>query len=407
MSVIGKFTGDRRLVIKYKEKKVVDIEMDFLHGGLPKQERKAVWDDSKNQEPEIADKKNYDEELKKILSNPTVASKEWVIRQYDHEVQGCSITKPLLGSDNDGPGDASIVKPVFESKKAVAVSNGINVRYGLVDSYWMAASAIDEALRNLVAVGGDIGHTALLDNFCWGNTDQPEKLGSLVMAAMACKDIGTKYLLPFISGKDSLHNEIMIEGKGVNIPDTLLISAVSVMDAENAVSMDIKEEGSSIFIVGKTYDELGASQYYNIFGELGLNVPKVRPDDGLVSMEKLSEAIKKGLVRSCHDCSEGGIGVALAEMCFAGNIGMEIDLEKVPYEGERKNYKVLFSESNSRFIVEIEKGKENEFAEVMGEAASKIGKTEGKMLTVKSNGTKLISSDIGGLKEAWQKTLRW
>ncbi|MBN2454090.1 phosphoribosylformylglycinamidine synthase subunit PurL [Candidatus Woesearchaeota archaeon] len=406
MSIIGRFTGDKKLVIKYKEKLVVDLEMPFLHGGLPKEERKAVWESSRNKEPDVNEKESYDEDLKKILSNPTVASKEWVVRQYDHEVQGCSIMKPLLGANNDGPGDASIIKP-FESEKAVAVSNGMNIRYGLVDSYWMAASAIDEALRNLVAVGGNIEHTALLDNFCWGNTDQPEKLGSLVMAARACRDIGTKYSLPFISGKDSLHNEIMIEGKGINIPDTLLISAISVMDPKNAVSMDIKEDGSVVFIVGKTYDELGASQFYNLFGEIGLNVPKVRPKEGLENMEKLSRAISKGLVRSCHDCSEGGVAVALAEMCFAGGIGMSVCLDNVPFEGERRDYKVLFSESNSRFIVEVAKGKEGEFTKIMGNSAAIMGKTGGKAISVESKGKTIISSDIKELKEAWQRPLKW
>ncbi|MFH1182498.1 MAG: phosphoribosylformylglycinamidine synthase subunit PurL [Candidatus Woesearchaeota archaeon] len=410
ISVIGKFTGTKKLVVKFNGKPVLELDMDFLHSGLPRQARKAIVEDKKLKEPKLKEKASYDAELKKILSHPSVASKEWVIRQYDHEVQGSSVLKPLVGIANDGPGDASVVKPVFGSEKAVAISNGINPRYGLIDSYCMAASAIDEAVRNIIAVGGDLGHTAMLDNFCWGNTDIPKRLGSLAMAAMACKDIAIAYDIPFISGKDSLHNEIKIDGKGVNIPDTLLISAVSVMDAQNVVSMDLKEEGSSIYIVGKTYDELGASQYYNIFGEIGENVPRVRAEEAVRGMTRLSEAMKKWLVRSCHDCSEGGIAVAASEMAFAGGIGMEIDLKKVPYSGDEKekDFRVLFSESNSRFIVEVKKGCENDFEAAMMDAAAKIGSAGGTMLKILGlKGNDAVSSEISELKNCWQATLKW
>jgi phosphoribosylformylglycinamidine synthase II len=409
MSVLGKFTGTGKLVVKLNGKAVLELDMDFLHGGLPKKPRKAVVAQNNLKEPQLKEKSSYDSELKAILGHPSVASKEWVIRQYDHEVQGASVLKPLVGIENDGPGDASIVTPVFGSEKAVAISNGINPRYGLIDSYDMAASAIDESVRNIVAAGGDFSHTALLDNFCWGNTENPEKLGSLAMAALACRDIAIAYDLPFISGKDSLHNEIKIDGKGVSIPDTLLISAISVMDAKNAVSMDLKEQGSSIYIVGRTYDELGAGHFYSLLRDIGCNSPKVRAEEAVGSMLKLSDAIRKGLVRSCHDCSEGGIAVAASEMAFAGGIGMEIDLAKVPFKGDdAKDYKILFSESNSRFIAEVKKGNEAEFEALMLGSAARIGTTGGSMLMAKGlKGNDAISSNISELKNCWQATLKW
>jgi len=175
-------------------------------------------------------------------------------------VQGGSVLKPLVGKNNDGPGDAAIIKPVLDSKMGVIVANGINPKYGEIDPYWMAASAIDEALRQIVAVGGNLRQVALLDNFCWGNTNRPDVLGALVRAAQACYDMATIYETPFISGKDSLNNEFQAEGEIISIPHTLLISAISVMeDTSRAVSMDFKRAGDLVYILGKTLEELGGS----------------------------------------------------------------------------------------------------------------------------------------------------
>ncbi len=402
---IGRITDTKRLVVMFNEKKLVDLEMKFLHRGLPKTRRKASWAEKSEEEPKLEEKESYNGELKKILAHPTIASKEEVIRRYDHEVQGNTIGKPLVGVFNDGPADAAIVRHDFESEKAVMISNGINPRYGLISSYWMAASAIDEAVRNIISSGGDIKTTALLDNFCWGSTKEEEKLGRLVMAAKACHDIAIEYETPFISGKDSLHNEFKSGNRTIAIPDTLLISAVSVIEARDAVTMDIKEEGNSIYIVGKTYDELGGSHYYDLFGKIGRNAPKVRTKGARKNMERLTEAMRKGLVRSCHDCSEGGIAVAAAEMAFAGNTGMIIDAEMVPNEVDR-DYKLLFSESNSRFIVEAAKGKEEEFEKITG--AAKIGETTGeKRLVIRNSKGRLIDADINELRKAWKGTIKW
>jgi phosphoribosylformylglycinamidine synthase len=201
-----------------------------------------------------------------------------VIHQYDHEVQGGSVLKPLVGRENDGPGDAAIIRPVLNSERGLIVANGINPKYGDIDPYWMAASAIDEALRQIIAVGGNLNRVALLDNFSWGNTSRPESLGALVRACQACYDMAVAYGTPFISGKDSLNNEFEFEGKTISIPDTLLISAISVMeDSNKAVSMDFKNAGDLIYIVGTTNNELGGSEYFRSLGFIGNNVPKVNP----------------------------------------------------------------------------------------------------------------------------------
>ena len=403
VSEIGRFSDSGKLKVKFEDQAVADLNMEFLHKGLPRIVREAEWADKDLAEPDIEEKESYDDDLVKILSQPTVASKEEVIRRYDYEVQGNTVGKPLTGADNDGPSDAAVIRP-GSGKKNLIIANGINPRYGLISSYWMAASVIDEALRNVVASGGNLDRTALLDNFCWGSTSDKEKLGSFVMASKACRDIAVGFETPFISGKDSLHNEFDSGGRTFSIPDTLLISAVSVSEGK-FMSMDLKEEGSSIYILGKTYDELGGSFFYEVNGELGCNVPKVRTDEAKRNMMSLGDSVRQELVLSCHDCSEGGLAVAAAEMAFAGGIGMRIDLSKVPSEAG-KDYKTLFSESNSRFLVEVSKDKEDFFESVTG--GVKIGETcSEKKLTVFKGGKNLIDSDIGHLKKVWKSVIKW
>ncbi|MEK7852621.1 MAG: AIR synthase-related protein, partial [Planctomycetota bacterium] len=237
-TVIGRFTNDKTLRLFYNAQPVGEIDMDFLHNGIPRLERKATWHKTVFEEPNLPEKGDYGADLKKILSAWNVCSKEWVIRQYDHEVQGGSVLKPLQGVNNDGPGDACIITPVLGSRKGIIVSNGMNPRYGDIEPYNMAASAIDEALRQIIAVGGNLGQVALLDNFCWGNTNKPDRLGSLVKTAQGCYDVAIAYGTPFISGKDSLNNEFITEKETIVIPPTLLFSSVAVMDdVRIAISM--------------------------------------------------------------------------------------------------------------------------------------------------------------------------
>ncbi|MDP7131395.1 MAG: phosphoribosylformylglycinamidine synthase subunit PurS, partial [Planctomycetota bacterium] len=228
-TTIGTFTDTGRLVLKYHGTEVANIEMKFLHDGLPRLKREAVFEKPQNPEPKLPKKEDYTEDLNALLASWNICSKEWVIRQYDHEVQGTSVLKPLVGADNDGPGDAAVIAPVLGSNRGVIVSNGMSPKFGDIDPYAMAASAIDEALRNIVAVGGNLDRVALLDNFCWGNTDKPDRLGSLVLAAKACHDMALAYGTPFISGKDSLNNEYQAGDENITIPPSLLISAIAVV----------------------------------------------------------------------------------------------------------------------------------------------------------------------------------
>jgi len=409
-SVIGKFGNDGRLKLFYEGTMVCDIDMKFLHDGLPPVKRKAVWKKQIFANPPAVDKKDFTGDLLGLLSNYNITSKEWIIRQYDHEVQGGSVLKPLQGI-NFGPGDACITRPVLGSKKGIILGCGINPDYGKIDPYWMAASVIDEALRQIVAVGGDINRCAILDNFCWGNTNKPDRLGGLVRASQACYAIAKTYGVPFISGKDSLNNEYSTGNKTISIPPTLLISCIAVMDdISKAVSMDAKRPGNSVYLIGTTKNELGGSQYYKIRGFAGNDVPKVDAKRGKCLMNALAKAISRGCVAACHDCSDGGMSVALAEMAFAGGFGMDICLDPANASSEQNTLSdetLLFSESNTRFIAEI--SDENRFLKSMkGLPVWKLGHVRNNTLfTIKNHSKKtIIETDVNKLKSAWQKTFQ-
>ncbi|MDD4899452.1 MAG: phosphoribosylformylglycinamidine synthase subunit PurL [Candidatus Omnitrophica bacterium] len=411
-TVIGEFTDTKRLELFYKGALVCDLEMEFLHHGTPQIEKKALFVHARHLEPKLKCAKDLTETLSKLFSRYDICSKEWVIRQYDHEVQGGSILKPLVGIVNDGPSDASIVKPLLNSQKGVIVSNGINFRFGLIDPYWMAASCIDEALRQVISVGGSLKEVAILDNFCWGNPDKPDRLGGLVRAAYGCYDAARIFEAPFISGKDSFYNEYTVHNKSIAIPGTLLISALAVMDdVEKAVSMYAKKAGNLIYLVGETFNELGGSHYYALSEIIGNAVPKVNAKKAKAVFQALSKATGVGLVAAMHDCSEGGIAVAAAEMAFSGGLGMDLFLSEIPYpEKEKRNDFLLFSESNSRFIVEVEKKNQKKFESALkgmpfGLAGCLKEKKDFQVFGLEGN--ICIKATLEELKCAWQKPLKW
>ncbi|KPK62820.1 MAG: phosphoribosylformylglycinamidine synthase [Planctomycetes bacterium SM23_32] len=430
-TVIGTFTDDGVLRVKYDGNTVAELDMEFVHHGLPRFRGTARWEPPGFPDPLVQDTQqhaspeqrgacraalegpdDYAEALRRILAAPNVRSKEWIIRQYDHEVQGQTVVKPLVGPQADGPGDASVITPVLGSARGIAVGCGLNPKYGDIDAYHSAASAIDEALRNITAVGAPIARAAILDNFCWGNTRRPEQLGTLVRAALACYDCAVGFGVPFISGKDSLNNEFNTGEETIAIPPTLLISAMAVMDdVRRAVTMDLKEPGNLLYLVGSTRPELGGSHYLGLFGLTGVTVPRVRVESARLTMEALSGAIADGLVRACHDLSEGGLGVAAAEMAFAGGVGLSVDLRRVPYEGpaeQRRDAVLLFAESNSRFLAEVPPDRADAFEErFAGLVAAAIGRTAASaaLQVIGMDGTPLLEAELPSLKAAWQTPL--
>ena len=410
-TVIGKFTDDKKLTLRYNGTQVGRLDMQFLHEGFCKYSRKARWNKPELSEPSLPDKDNFNDELLAILSSYNVASKEWIIRQYDHEVQGSSVIKPLTGVNNDGPSDAAVIRPKLDLEKGLAISCGMNPVYGDIDPYWMALAGIDEAVRNIICVGARPDRIALLDNFCWGDCTKPEKLGAVVRAAQACFDGAMAFEAPFISGKDSLNNEFLCDdGTEISVPSTLLISAFSIVDDVNkCVTMDVKQPGNLLFVVGMTKNELGGSHYYRTKALLGANVPKTDLDVAARTAKQIHKAITNSLVASCHDCSEGGLAVAIAEMAFAGGFGVEADLRGLPKSPDCVRLdSQLFSESNSRYILEVQPSNYDAFAKLMLNLPfGQIGKVieDKKLLIICQNQTTAIDLDLDVLKEAWQKPL--
>jgi phosphoribosylformylglycinamidine synthase len=400
-TAIGKLDSEKTLKIKYLGHKVADMEIVFLFAP-PKVAKTAISESVVLEEPDFAEPELLTETLFRLLASPNIASKESVVRTYDHEVKGNTVLKPLQG-ENGGPNDAAILKPLNDSWKGIAISCGMNPNYGKIDTYWMAASVIDEAIRNNVAVGGR--RIALLDNFSWGNPERPERLGSLVRACEACYDFAIAYKTPFISGKDSLYNESPLGP----VTPTLLVTALGIVpDVRSAVSMDLKSPGDSIYIAGETFNELGGSEYYRLKGFLGKTVPEVRKNQAKKVYRALTKAIDLGLVKACHDLSEGGLAVAAAEMAFAGGHGVEMNLVDVPARNSDRNDFILFSESNSRFLLEVSQKARKDFEALMkGTVFSQIGRvTKTASLCVRGpSGKTVIDASLDDLFRSWKGTL--
>jgi phosphoribosylformylglycinamidine synthase subunit PurSL len=354
LSDLGHFTGEEWLNVRYDGRTVAELPMAFLHDGLPRRTMQAVYQEREIEaRPSLSLPEDLSGALLDLLSDPTVASKEEIVRRYDHEVQGGTIVRPFVGPHMDGPSDAAVLKPLgtWNHNLAFALSVGINPLLGRRDPYAMAISAIDEAMRNLVAVGANPDRVAILDNFCWGNPTLPDRLGALVRACQGCYDGAIAYNAPFISGKDSLYNEF----NGNPIPGTLLISAIGLVpDMHQTCTSNFKQAGNHIYLLGETWNELGGSLLFNHLG-IEDGMPPTMPADPLVRYRLLHQAIQQGLVESCHDLSEGGLAVALAEMALAGRLGADVEIGSI---GDKTveamaAAEVLFSESNGRLLIEV------------------------------------------------------
>ncbi len=401
-TVIGRLTDDEKLRIHYKGEKVAELDTDFLFSP-PRINRVAAWKKPRYMEPYFEEPKDLTSDLLKVLASPNVASKESVIRTYDHEVKGNTVLKPICGV-NDGPSDASVIKPLSDSWRGIVISCGMNPQYGKIDPYWMAASAIDEALRNNTAVGGR--RIAILDNFVWGSPEKPDRLGSLLRACEACYDFAKGFGVPFISGKDSLYNESPLGP----VTPTLLITAVGIIpDVRKIVSMDVKKTKNLIYQIGVTYPELGGSEYYKLRGFIGRTFPKVRMRQAKKTFNKVIKAIDAGYIRACHDLSEGGLAVTSAEMAFSGGCGMSLNLANVPKSTSTlRDCQIFFSESNSRFLVEVPEKIREDFEKIMnGCPFSIVGRVrEDKEFHVQGlNGQIIVSTSVSDMMDAWKNTL--
>ena len=450
---LGVFTGDGRLRITYAEQLVGDLDAAFLHDGMPRRRLRAEWRPRQlsivNCELSMV---NAEEALLRLLAAPETRSKEDVVRQYDHEVQGGTMVKPFVGRTQHGPSDAAVLLPLDALRhtvgatlavaqpavvgaspeqdavpsgegtprpyRGVALAVGVNPFFTGIDPYCMAWAAVDEAIRNVVAVGADPDQVSLLDNFAWGNPNLPDRLGELVRCAQGCHDAAVAFGAPFISGKDSLNNEYTGEdGKKHAIPGTLVVSALAIVpDVRRTVTMDLKQPGSLLYAVGMTRGEMGGSSYERMSrsdaphlltgGGPGWGAAPQPPYNPLALYRRLHQAIASGLVLSCHDCSEGGLAVAAAEMALAGELGIDVRLADVPRSADVQDNRVLaFCESLARLIVEVSPENAAAFEAVLGAGpAAAIGqvRSDDRIEIAGLAGASVISTTVSAVGHAWR-----
>ncbi|MCO5194210.1 MAG: phosphoribosylformylglycinamidine synthase subunit PurL [Anaerolineae bacterium] len=425
-TVLGTFDPTGHMTITYKGETVGDLSMAFLHDGIPTRQMTAKWEPPTISAEPARQLLPTQDALLQLLALPTIRSKEDVVRRYDHEVQGGTAVKPFVGVADNGPSDAAVIVPqetiadvgygISENDnseirnpkseiKGVAISNGICPTYGALDPYAMAWAAVDEALRNLVAVGTNPDEVSILDNFCWGNPQLPDRLGALVRCAQGCHDAAVAYRTPFISGKDSLNNEYVgADGEKHAIPGTILISAIGLVpDVAKTVTMDLKQPGNLLYIVGETRAELGGSQYAVLHEEQGGKPPQPLTA-GLARYRAVHRAIKEGLVTACHDLSEGGLGVALAEMALAGRLGASIELDKVPANVAHDDV-LLFSESIGRFLVEVAPENQQQFEYYLAaDNTVQIGNvnSSGRVTITGVDSEAVVDIAVAELEQAWR-----
>ena len=419
-SLLGEFTDSGVFHMLYGERTVAWLPMEFMHEGLPPMQLPAKWIPPKHPEPVIEVKEDCTDDLKQLLGALNICSKESVVRRYDHEVQGGSVVKPFTGVTNDGPSDAAGVRPILDSFEGVVTAHGICPRYSDIDTWHMTTNAVDEAMRNYIAVGGSLDLVAGLDNFCWCDPvlsektpDGAYKMAQLVRSNQALYDICMVYNLPLISGKDSMKNDFYDGSVKISIPPTLLFSVIGkIEDARKAVTMDVKRPGDIVYLLGKTGDEMGGSEYFAQRGVIGNKVPIVDAAKAYQRYQAYHQAILAGTVASCHDLSDGGLGVAAAESAFAGGYGMTLDLTRVLWKGsedDKNDVTLLFSESASRHLVTVHPDKREQFENIMsGNCFASIGVvTEEQTLKIAGHsGNTVVRAGLAELKEAWQRTLR-
>lgn len=417
---IGEFTNSGFLQVNYEAQIVAKLDMQFLHEGTPLKVLEAEWQAPKITEP-LLRTFNHQSLILELLGTWNVCSKASIIRRYDHEVKGRTVLKPLMGPQGQAPQDAAVVRLGFETWEGIAVSNGILPRYGDLDPYQMSAGAFDEAIRQILAVGGQLPNQfegddtfwSVNDNFCVpdsvydpiNNPDGKLKLAKLLQMCEALYDMATFYDIPLTSGKDSMKNDFKAEGQKISVPPTVLYSmAAKITDIRQICTAEFKAAGDYVYQLGHTYPELGASELFTLWGLQGGQVPVVRPQEAKTLYLKLMQAHKQNFIASCHDLSDGGLAVALAESAFGGQFGAEISLDA--FSPSLEAHHCLYAESHSRFVVSIKPQDKAEFEALFQNQAYFLGLTQkDKTLVVRQGQTVLINQHLDTLQAAWSSPL--
>ncbi len=394
--------------------------MHFLHEGVPRKIMLAEYTPPIFDEPNLPKQLDYNQTLLQLLGSFNICSRENIIRQYDHEVKGKTIIKPLMGNKGKAPQDAAVVRMDFDNYEGIAISNGILPRYGDIDAYQMSAGAFDEAVRQIISVGGQLPNInendgifwSVNDNFCVPdsdyhpetNPDGKQKLAKLVQMCEALYDMAVAFAIPLTSGKDSMKNDFKADGIKISVPPTILYSmAAKINDVRRTITSEFKAANDLIYQLGETYNELGASEFYHLFNAIGNNVPKVRPQQAKDLYLLVMEANKNGWIQSSHDLSDGGLAVTLAECCFGSNLGANIDVSVL---GDMDTNVALFSESHSRFVVTVSPQHQQAFEQLMGNRAFCIGLvTQNPTLSISYQNQQLLHLNNQQMLMAWSNGL--
>jgi phosphoribosylformylglycinamidine synthase len=420
-TALGTFTDSGFLIVRYGSLMVGCLDLEFLHEGGPRMNLEARWQPPRISPPGKPRRGLRNRRLIKLLGALNVCSKEFKSRQYDGEVKGLSVIKPFVGVNSDVPADATVMRVEHGSCEGILLAEGINPFYSDLDTYWMMASVIDEAVRRILSAGGRLGRIAGLDNFCWPDPVQSEKtpdglykMAQLVRANKALYDVATAYKVPLISGKDSMRNDSVRGGRKISIPPTVLFSAIGkIDDVARAVTMCFKSPGDPIFVVGDTKNEMGASEYFRLLareqgipGCCGGEVPKLDAERALAVYRALGEATARGLLRSSHTPTLGGLAVAFALAAIGGDLGAEIDLSSLACPGATDDDAKLFSESNSRFVVTCAPASEPELLAIFrGLPFVRVGTVLAARRVLVAGGRRLVDIDVEALRRAFKETL--
>lgn len=388
---IGSFTGDGQLVVRVGETKVADMSTEFLHDGRPQRTLAAELPVPNRSEPSGRSVTDPAATLLALLAHPNISSKAATIHQYDHEILGSTVVRPLVGAASDAPADGVVIAEPM-AKHGIAIGIGVNPWHGLHDPEAMAFAAVDEAIRNVVAVGADPDKIALLDNFSWGDPRRESTMGELVAAVDGCCAAAFTFNAPFVSGKDSLNNEYVgSDGDRHAVPPTLVITAVGhVPDADRCVTPDLKEAGNVLMLIGSTAPEFAGSHLDKVQNPpVAVGVAPAPDPDAPEHYRHLHAAMQAGLIASCHDLSEGGLAVTLAEMCIGGRLGATIDT--LPADDLAT---ALFSESTGRLVIEVEERSVPAFLRIMADDAQRLGEVSESGLLSMPGVEPILVSDL-------------
>lgn len=422
-TIIGRYTDTGKLHITYDGKTCAYVDLDLMKAGFPQWQFEAEWRSANERglrEPVLGSPDDHNTLLPDLLRRPNIAAKSWIIRQYDHEVQGTSVIKPLVGAQRDVTSDAAVLRPVLTSNRGLAFSQALLPFYSRIDAYHMTTCTIDEAVRRLIAVGGDPDHIGGVDNFCWptiqydaaANPDGRFKAAQLVRACRALRDLCLAYGIPLLSGKDSMYVDGYLPGRygevhKVSALESLQFSATSVIpDLDRCTTLDPKMEGDLVYVIGLTRDELGASEYYDMLGYVGCRVPQVQAELFMASYRALAQAMAQGYVASAHGVYRGGLGVHLAMKAMAGQMGLDVDLSAVPADGVTRNECLLYSESAGRLIVTIDPQRQQAFEAFFEDMpVALIGRVtaDGRLRVRGIEGRTIIDIPVPALKQAWHQ----